>query len=122
MHIVTTPASNRLKGLGILKAVTRQAHRLIHSIYGINEVPATKKQMRVAGRELRLRREGKVKQEANRASAKRMMGSMSTKNLRKYAQSIDKDIAKLERRLKETGSMKHAERLLRARRQKAQGR
>ena len=85
-------------------------------------MPETKKQMRVAGRELRLRREGKVKQEANRASAKRMMGSMSTKNLRKYAQSIDKDIAKLERRLKETGSMKHAARLLRARRQKAQGR
>jgi len=85
-------------------------------------MPSTKKQMRVAGRELRLRREGKVKQEANRASAKRMMGSMSTPNLRKYAQSIDKDIAKLRRRVADTGSQKHRDRLSRALRQKAEGR
>lgn len=81
-------------------------------------MPATKKQMRVAGRELRLRREGKVEKEKDRASATRPMGAMTTKNLRKYAQSIDKEIAKLECRFAETGSQEHAVRLQRARNQK----
>ena len=43
-------------------------------------------------------------------------------NLRKYAQSIDKDIAKLRRRVADTGSQKHRDRLSRALRQKADGR
>lgn len=74
--------------------------------------------MRVAGRELRLRREGKVTQEANRASATRPMGSMSDANLRKYAQSIDKDIAKLERRHEETQDTVHMQRLVKAKNQR----
>lgn len=74
--------------------------------------------MRAAGRELRLRREGKVTQEANRAEATRPMGSMSTENLRKYAQSIDKDIAKLERRFEETQDTVHMQRLVKAQNQK----
>ena len=48
-------------------------------------MPATRKQMKVAGRELRMRREGKVIQERSRKEAKRPMGAMSTKNLRAYA-------------------------------------
>lgn len=68
--------------------------------------------------ELRLRREGKVTQEANRASATRPMGAMSTENLRKYAQSIDKDIAKLERRFEETQDTVHMQRLVKAKNQK----
>jgi hypothetical protein len=58
-------------------------------------MPATPKQRRAAGRELRLRRTGEVKQEANRASATRPMGSMSEENLSKYAQSIDSHVDKL---------------------------
>ena len=83
-------------------------------------MPATKKQMRTAGRELRLRREGKLEQEVD--SSTRPMGGMSETNLRKYAQTLDKEIAKLERRFKETGSFKHAERLRRAEDQKRAGR
>jgi hypothetical protein len=81
-------------------------------------MPATIKQMRVAGRELRLRREGKVMQEPNRAEATRPMGSMSIENLRKYAQSIDKEIAKLQAQHKEQGTNETAVRLMRATRQK----
>jgi len=81
-------------------------------------VPATLKQMRTAGRERRLRQEGKVEQEANRAEAKRPMGSMSDTNLRKFARSIDKDIAKLERRFKEIPDTEHHVRLQRAKNQK----
>jgi len=81
-------------------------------------MPATPKQMRTAGRELRLRREGKVTQEANRASATRPFGSCSEKNLRKYAQSIDKDITKLERRLERHQDNVHMQRLVKAKNQK----
>lgn len=81
-------------------------------------MPSTIKQRRVAGRELRLRREGKVKQEANRATATRMMGSMSTTNLRKYAQSIDKEIVKLERNNTQSPTAENAMRLRRAKAQK----
>ena len=81
-------------------------------------MPATPKQMRVAGRELRLRREGKVVKENNRAEATRPMGSMSEKNLRKYAQSIDKDIAKLERRFKRNPTTENGVHLQRAKSQK----
>lgn len=81
-------------------------------------MPATKKQRRAAGRELRLRREGEVEKEKNRAQATRPFGAISDENLRKYAQSTDKEIAKLRRRLKETGSIEHAMRLMRAIRQK----
>ena len=48
-------------------------------------MPATKKQMRAAGRELRLRRAGEVKQEPNRAAATRPFGSTSEANLEAYA-------------------------------------
>lgn len=48
-------------------------------------MPSTPKQMRTAGRELRRRRAGEVKQEKNRATATRPMGAMSEENLRKYA-------------------------------------
>lgn len=81
-------------------------------------MPATTKQRRIAGREIRLRREGKVTKEANRAEATRPMGAMKMENLRKYAQSTDKEIAKLERRFAETGLQKHAVRLQRAKSQK----
>lgn len=74
--------------------------------------------MRAAGRELRLRREGKVKQEKNRACATRPFGSCSEVNLRKYAQSIDKEVDKLERRFAQTGSQKHHVRLQRAKNQR----
>lgn len=81
-------------------------------------MPSTPKQMRTAGRELRLRRDGKVSQEANRASATRPMGSMSTDNLRKYAQSIDTEIDKLERRYEETQDTVHMQRLVKAKNQR----
>lgn len=48
-------------------------------------MPSTPKQMRTAGREMQLRREGKVTQEQSRAAATRPMGAMSDKNLRAYA-------------------------------------
>lgn len=81
-------------------------------------MPATPKQMRAAGRELRMRREGSVKQEANRAAATRPFGSCSEKNLRKYATSIDSEISKLERRLDQTGDNVHSQRLVKAKNQK----
>jgi hypothetical protein len=81
-------------------------------------MPATTKQRGVAGREIRLRREGKVTKEANRHEATRPMGSMKMENLRKYAQSTKKEIAKLERRFSETGQQKHAVRVQRAKNQK----
>lgn len=81
-------------------------------------MPATPKQMRVAGRELRMRREGKVEQEASREEANRPMGSMSSKNLRKYAQSIDKDISKLEGRFKRNPTQENHVHLQRAKNQK----
>jgi hypothetical protein len=46
------------------------------------------------------------------------MGSMSDANLRKYAQSIDKDIAKLERRHEETQDTVHMQRLVKAKNQR----
>lgn len=46
-------------------------------------MPSTKSQMRAAGRELRLRREGKVSKESERGV--RPFGAMSTDNLRKFA-------------------------------------
>lgn len=85
-------------------------------------MPATKEQMRAAGRELRLRREGKASQEPSREQAARPFGSCSDENLRKYAQSLDAEIDKLRGRLKETGSMEHAYRLTKAKRQKREGR
>lgn len=74
--------------------------------------------MRAAGRELRLRREGKVEQEANREAATRPMGSMSTGNLRKYAQSIDKEIVKLEREFEKNSDTVHMQRLVKAKNQR----
>lgn len=85
-------------------------------------MPATKAQMRTAGRELRLRREGKVVQEANRKLATRPMGSMSTENLRKYARHLDKEIEKLSGWLKQSGNIEHALWLIRAKKQKESGR
>lgn len=82
-------------------------------------MPSTKAQMRAAGLELRRRREGEVTQEANRASSTRPMGAMSTENLRRYAQSIDKEIAKLDANFKADSTDENAARLMRARRQKA---
>lgn len=81
-------------------------------------MPATPKQMRAAGMELRRRRDGEVTQEANRAEATRPFGSCSEKNLRKYARHIDKDIAKLERKFERTGSQRHSIQLQRAKNQK----
>ena len=80
-------------------------------------MPATRKQMRTAGRELRLRREGKVKQEKNRATATRPMGAMSDKNLRKYAQRLETEVEKLERRLELYQDNVHSRRLVRAKNQ-----
>jgi len=82
-------------------------------------MPATKKQRNVAGRELRLRHEGKVKRErVPRKETTRPMGSMSDENLKKYSQGIDKHINKLTKRYKETKDAVHAGRLMRAIRQK----
>lgn len=81
-------------------------------------MPATPKQMRAAGRELRMRREGTVDQEANRASATRPFGSCSDKNLRKYAKSIDGEVTKLERRLEKHPDNVHSQRLTKAKNQK----
>ena len=67
---------------------------------------------------MRLRREGKVTQEANRASATRPMGSMSTENLRKYAQSIDTEIDKLERDFERNPDNVHMQRLVKAKNQR----
>jgi hypothetical protein len=74
--------------------------------------------MRAAGRELRLRREGAVSQEANRASATRPFGSCSEKNLRKYAGSIDSEVSKLERRLEKHPDNVHSQRLVKAKNQR----
>lgn len=48
-------------------------------------MPSTPAQMRAAGRELRLRREGKVKQEPVKGRGKRPFGAASTETLRSYA-------------------------------------
>lgn len=56
-------------------------------------------------------------QEANRASATRPMGSMSDTNLRKYAQSAAKEVAKLEKRLEQHPDNVHSRRLVRAKNQ-----
>jgi len=81
-------------------------------------MPATPKQMRAAGRELRMRREGTAVQEANRASATRPFGSCSEQNLRKYARSIDGEVAKLERRLEKYPDNEHSQRLIKAKNQR----
>lgn len=81
-------------------------------------MPATPKQMRAAGRELRLRREGKAEQQANRAESTRPFGACSEKNLRKYAQSIDKEVTKLEGRLAQKPDNAHSQRLVKAKNQK----
>lgn len=81
-------------------------------------MPATPKQMRTAGMELRKRRNGEVTQEANMAEATRPFGSCSEENLRKYAQSIDKEIEKLEKRLEQKPDNVHMQRLVKAKNQK----
>ena len=84
-------------------------------------MPSTKKQMRAAGRELRLRRAGLVEKQPDRSRATRPFGACSDENLAKYAQSCDTEINKMKRMIKETGSMEVAKNLLRAERQKREG-
>lgn len=70
-------------------------------------MPATRKQMRTAGRERQLRREGKVRQARKGVKSKRPMGGMSDKNLRAFASWPDpkeqQRLAKAELMRRESG-------------------
>ena len=54
-------------------------------------MPSTPKQMRAAGRELRMRRDGKVRQQQIIGRGTRPFGAASTQTLRSYASWPDPD-------------------------------
>lgn len=75
-------------------------------------MPSTRKQMRAAGRELRNRREGKVKQEDIVGRGTRPFGAASDETLRSYAQNPkpreQREAANNELLMRSTGASKTA--------------